>query len=77
MKCRMGEHNRQMSASKPAATYRGGGGGGGGAGAGGGGAGYGSSRMEVDRREHDDRDRRDYGDIDRWVKQLFLKSLLE
>ncbi|XP_013166977.1 PREDICTED: pre-mRNA-splicing factor 38B [Papilio xuthus] len=59
---KMGEHNRQMSASKPTATYRGGSGGGGGA------AGYGSSRMEADRREHDDRDRRDYGDIDRYSK---------
>lgn len=72
---RLGEHNRQTAANKPAANFRGGGGssngansaaggGGGGPGAGAGANAY-NPRMDADRREHDDRDRRDYGEVDR------------
>lgn len=55
---RLGEHNRQSNAAKPPiANYnrdnRGGN------------STFNPGRMDGDRREHDDRDRRDYGDGDR------------
>lgn len=75
---RLGEHNRRTAANKPAANFRGGGGtsnGGNNAASGTGGGGepraagganaYNPGRMDADRREHDDRDRRDYGEVDR------------
>ncbi|XP_031769731.1 pre-mRNA-splicing factor 38B isoform X2 [Galleria mellonella] len=61
---RLAEHNRQTAASKPAPNFRGGSGGGGG----GAGSAYNPGRMDTDRREHDDRDRRDYGEVDRYSK---------
>lgn len=48
---RLAEHSRQTAASKPAANPRGGGGNA---------SNYNPGRMDSDRREHDDRDRRDY-----------------
>lgn len=51
---KLAEHNRKTAVSKPAANYRGNGSGGGS---------YNPSRME-----HDDRDKRDYSDGDRYPK---------
>ncbi|KAF9795508.1 hypothetical protein SFRURICE_004880 [Spodoptera frugiperda] len=74
----LAEHNRQSSATKPAANYRGGGGnssnGGNSAGSGGGAGAYNPSRMDSDRREHDDRDRRDYGESDRYSKDRMRRD---
>ncbi|CAH1643742.1 unnamed protein product [Spodoptera littoralis] len=75
---KLAEHNRQTSATKPAANYRGGGGnssnGGNSAGSGGGTGAYNPSRMDSDRREHDDRDRRDYGESDRYSKDRMRRD---
>lgn len=51
---RLAEHNKVSMANKPTSNYRQGGAGGGGN--------YNPGRMEATRREHDDRDRRDYGE---------------
>ncbi|XP_037300592.1 pre-mRNA-splicing factor 38B [Manduca sexta] len=54
---KLAEHNRKIASAKPAANYRGNAS-----------SGYNPTRMEPDRREHDDRDKRDYGDGDRYSK---------
>ncbi|XP_028160086.1 pre-mRNA-splicing factor 38B-like [Ostrinia nubilalis] len=50
---KLGEHNRQSAAAKPAPAR-----------GGGSGNNYNPARVDSDRREHDDRDRRDYGDAE-------------
>lgn len=66
IKFRLAEHNRSVAvAAKPAVNYKS---------ASSAGAGYSASRMESDRREHDDRDRRDYGDMDRLITNITLSN---
>ncbi|XP_026728829.1 pre-mRNA-splicing factor 38B-like [Trichoplusia ni] len=70
---KLAEHNRNTAPAKPpVANFRGqcsSNGGNSGAGAGPGAAtNYNPTRVDADRREHDDRDRRDYGDNDRYTK---------
>ncbi|KAL4703785.1 hypothetical protein ACJJTC_002920 [Scirpophaga incertulas] len=56
---KLAEHSRQTAAAKPPANTR----------VGSCSAGnYNPGRMDSDRREHDDRDRRDYGDAERFSK---------
>ncbi|XP_047537463.1 pre-mRNA-splicing factor 38B-like [Vanessa atalanta] len=61
---KLAEHNRQSNATntKPAANYRGGNSNNNAN------TNYNTGRMDSDRREHDDRDRRDYGEGDRHAK---------